>query len=697
MGCLNLRPRAQRRLVALLFIFLFFIIGALAVRKLHIITQFHSLNYTSYVPLAHGYEPVQNGPQHPVAESIVVVVHAVGGTIVARPNLPPYSLKSISALLTSLGNARYTHPVHLRILLAPQRDPDAFNLRYALASSVSWSHGSKDVVNATSGGLFELMVSAWSPAKGTVERAVIVDAAFARSFHPNWFQYLQATRARYAGFADVAAFSPVHASVRTVSSITGIVSHWQPPPADAHSTNSDNVFLYQSAAYAPVLAPANAEIWRTFQRWFANHRSEWFLWPGVVQPKDRLDHEWKGFTARGRAHWSMWYSRFLAEHGMYILYPREEIPSIPPPIAMKKPIGELMRVTFDGSVVQPPQNTGGATDQELNEIVRKARLAGGSVAITIVTEPFVETARSWICNVKVAGFRPKAVVWIAPDNAAYEALKSINGSTAIHMQSFKGGREATGTHFNSPGYWLLMLERTRLIRDLLERGIGVFAFETDQIWLRDPQPAVRRILDSGDGVDLVGTLDTRNQIAGNFLYMAPTVASKHLWREIAKRFSDAYHAAGMHRKHFAKYERYIENDQSILTRLVFYDKDFKRNHGIVFRALDTDRFVDGRWYEGKKFYGAAAQSPTMINNNFLVGIAPKIERAKKWGHWFWDAEQEQCDAEAVKKAIEDNEDRGEEAQNAAKRKVGSNAEAEHDYDVGIDRAIVGISKSLKKL
>lgn len=676
-----LGARWRRRLSPISAVFIVFIFLVVFL----IISSVTRRDPATGLPLSRGYEGVEPLPAEPVDETVVVIV-------------PPFSRQvaweSLRTLLSSLDNAHYSRPVRLRIVLAPEANRHAFESRHAIATSAKWHHGELQVVNATSGGLYELSLSAWSPNQGASEHVVIVDATNARTVDSSWFEFLQAARIRYAGVADIAAYSPVRASVRARAPVTGLVKHWEPPLLG--DNDPDNVFLYQSAAYAPMLAPANAAQWRAFQRWFAGRRSEWFLWPGVVQPRDRMDPEWRGYTARGRAHWTMWYARFLAEHSLYVLYPRAATPRAPPLTLRSQPIGELMRVSFDGSVAQAHSaDDGGATKEELNEIVRSARRGSGSVAITIVNEAFLETAKSWICNVDQAGFRPPAVVWIATDQAAYDALRKVNGSHAIHMHSFKGGTEESGTHFNTPGYWLLMLERTRLIRDLLDRGVGVFAFETDQIWLRDPVPAVRRLVESGDGVDLVGTLDTRNQIGGNFLYFAPTLATRRLWREVAKRFSEAYHSAGMHKRHTAKFERYIENDQSILTRLVFYDPAFRERNPIVFRALDTDRFVDGRWYDGTQFYGASAQSPTMINNNFLVGIDPKIERARRFGHWFWDAANKRCDARAVRTAIARNDRLAGSAAAAAASRTGARARPEEDYDIGIDKAIVGIAKSLK--
>ena len=45
-----------------------------------------------------------------------------------------------------------------------------------------------------------------------------------------------------------------------------------------------------------------------------------------------------------------------------------------------------------------------------------------------------------------------------------------------------------------------------------------------------------------------------------------------------------------------------------------------------------EKFVSGQWYEDEFFRNSA--DPVVIQNNFLIGTPAKIERAKKWNHWY---------------------------------------------------------------
>lgn len=606
--------------------------------------------------------------------------------VVLPPFTAAYNATSLRHLLQSVRDANYSgKTVALELLLAPGRDPHEFRERYLIAKRQEWPHGRRQVMNVTSGGLYEMGVDAWRPLRSSLERVVIIDAKHAKPLNANYYAYINSVYNRYQPFApSIAGYAIEPVSIRKLRSSTSIraSSDWKPPV----STNEEDVYLYQGLPYVPVFAPANSESWRRFQNWFAAHKQEWFLWPEVVKPKNRMDKAWNGFRGTRRAHWTLWYARFCAEHQLYVVYPKKS-PAEPLPSTVVPSSTKLLKVNYAGTVVTEEMERGphGASSSELDSIVELGRKQGGSVSLTIVNEAFLDTARSWICNVDVAGLRPPGVVWITTDETSYEALKKIEGTKAIHMKSFRGGRSQTGTSFNTPGYWLLMLERTRLILDILDRGTGVFAFETDQIWLRDPVPVVRRLLQSGDGVDLVGTVDTRNQIGGNFLYFAPTLATRKLWREVYKRFSAAYYGAHLHR-HTAKYGKYIENDQSIMTNLVFYDKAFHSRYPIVFRALDTNRFVDGRWYTGR-FYGPEAKSPTMINNNFLVGIEEKRKRAIQFGHWFYDEKAGRCNRDAVLHAVE---------KNRKNEDPKTNADTVGEVDIGLDTGLSAIDKALKR-
>ena len=600
-----------------------------------------------------------------------------------------YDSASLQTLLSSITTAYYDNdPVQLQIVLAPHANSGSFDKTYSQCTKLKWPHGQLNIQNASTGGLFDLGVSVWSPPPADRNHALIIDASRIETMSPDYYRYLKSVRQRYSGIADVAGFTLEPVLIRRQSGLLGQLSQsfsfenvaGFDPKASKTGNNSSSVFFYQTLPIVGAFSPVNAQVWRSFQRWFAAHRAEWFLWPTVVAPKDKKDPTWNEYRGTLRAHWTLWFSRFCAEYNIYSVYPLQRKPEPVPPVSRTSAIPSPLRFDFRGKSVVVKSKI---SPENLDRIVELGRRMGGAVSLTIVNEAFVETARSWVCNVDVAGIRPPGVIWITTDDKSYETLSQVPDSYAINMQEFKGAQASTGTSYGTPGYWLLMLERTQLVQEILQRGVGVFLFETDQIWLRDPVPFVQRLIHSGDEVDIVGTLDTRHEIGGNFLFLNPTLATRRLWSEVCRRFEKAYLDNRIAQRSSSRH-KYIENDQSTLTKLVFFDEAFKAKNPVVFRTLDTERFVDGRWYNGRAkstkapFYlSKASQSPIVINNNFLIGINNKKQRAIENDHWFLT--EGKCNFERVKKAVRENEER--EAANRATNLSEENPDSDGKDDV----------------
>ncbi|CDF33573.1 putative glycosyl transferase [Chondrus crispus] len=641
----------------------------------HIRRSAHFASQDSHHPLAPGFEhPSLASKTNPLSGDrpfrLVLVIPAFTGlppppnpafsapsTLDVPPDSKLYSSRALSLLITSLVEAHYDNePVSLSLVLAPEPNSTTYEARYLQCQDVVWPHGDKTLHNATTGGLFELGVSSWSPSRGDTEKVLIVDASRALPFVPQFYRYLKSVRRRYmSSAADIAGFTLEPVLIRRRESVLGRSTGSYTSAFVGEGEAGDEVFLYHNLPFVAAFSPVDSEVWRAFQRWFAAHRAEWFLWPTVVGAKDKKDSAWGQYRGTARAHWTLWFSRFCAEYNLFTVYPRRHRPEPLPPVGRVSALPPLSRFNFDGKKVEKKEQISAAN---LEKIVELGRRQGGSVSLTVVNTAFVETARSWICNVDAAQIRPPGVVWITTDDTAYNALRDVSNSQTVRMTEFRGGQARAGTSYGSPGYWLLMLERTQLIRAILERGIGVFAFETDQIWLRDPVPFVQRLIHSGDEVDVVGTLDTRHEIGGNFLYLNPTLATRRVWREVSHRFEKAYRSSKME-GHTSRVRRYMENDQSILTKLIFFDEQFKSRNPVVFRALDTELFVDGRWYDTKEkhYTSARSRSPIVVNNNFLIGIDKKKKRAAENGHWFLKSDGKTCDEILVKRAVSDNEQR----------------------------------------
>jgi len=493
----------------------------------------------------------------------------------------------------------------------------------------------------------------WKPLIDSNETVIFVQDDFLISPHMiGWSELCASTYGRRADIAAL-AFQGAQLSGRS-------------PDAQLPA---ENAFLYQRAEGLRIFSP-QVDAWRTFGDWMRTKRSEWYKFP----PNSTISGE--GFFADKnggdleRAHWSYFFTEFMIEYGLYVLYPNlpdgktiatprrpaisstltatpefrdmlrmdEPLPLLPTGLTRWSVSGEKMRNTVYDMF----------KDEQIDKIAELGWKQGGFISFTVINKAFLATAKSWLCNVDVGGFRPPGIVWIVNDEDASAEMRQVADTETVFLSEMGGGKQ--GTEFGNPGYWLLMLERTLLIQEILSRGISIFNFETDQIWLEDPLPHVQRLL--REGADLVGTINTREEISGNLFYMKASLNLRRMWSEVCDMFLSAYKKAQLNAKK-SKSWTYIQNDQSLLTNLVLRDHSFKRIYPVHFLTLDTQRFVDGRWYEkdSEVYTSERSKKPVLINNNFIIGVDLKEERARKFGHWFWNEKSRRCDENVVRKAL----------------------------------------------
>lgn len=330
----------------------------------------------------------------------------------------------------------------------------------------------------------------------------------------------------------------------------------------------------------------------------------------------------------------------------------------------------------------------------LRRIADFARSRGSkSISLTLTTSAFLDTTLSWLCNVIFLDIAPPAIVIVASDDKVADALTAFikqhkrleQGSLVISLEgavkavAYASSPDAA-LHFGFSEYWMLMLQRTFMIRDLLEHGLSILHFETDQIWLSDPVPYIRHELQhptpSKKGSDdenirtpdMVITLNTRHEVCGNFFFLRPSIGTRNVLTAVVDRFFVSYQASLNSRPAKEKKFHYIANDQSLLTTLVLeHDWVFSHKYPAVkYSVLNEDLFVDGTWFldfedeEGRKvskrkhYTSESSLYPVLLNNNFLIGIEEKMKRAQRFGFWFLKKSatdlSPMCDEAIIKKA-----------------------------------------------
>ncbi|XP_071179339.1 uncharacterized protein [Mytilus edulis] len=257
--------------------------------------------------------------------------------------------------------------------------------------------------------------------------------------------------------------------------------------------------------------------------------------------------------------------------------------------------------------------------------------------VTLINNAYLPFTYSWLCNTKDMNIH-KQVLLITTDSESKDHLNTLWPDVkvvAISGMSSKGDQT-----YSHAGYVRLMIRRTQILLKMLQNNIEIFLFEVDCLWIKNPVPTLAKNI----GFDiLVNPVSNRPGIvAGGFIYMFPTRATKYLWNELNNKLT--------------KLEQRIrnlppgrgisegENDQIYLSDLVK-----RRVDGLKCKTLPLTEFSDGKWYSFPN-KTRTASDPYVVNNNWVNGNQNKISRAKAWGHWFIRKDNS-CDTENVKEIV----------------------------------------------
>lgn len=436
-----------------------------------------------------------------------------------------------------------------------------------------------------------------------------------------------------------------------------------------------------TCAFAPV-RKGREDLWAFFVNWFGARRREWVLWPQIWEEESAVPTFWRSnnrnkrdrklikfgqrtgrnyeFVGRPYLLWERWYPRWAANYTMRVVTAESNmgVGFKGRDRRRKFELSSLSKAglltTRSGDVVSTGSLWYEPTDAEFGQGYFRAlkRIVGERpkiVSLTIVNTKFIELTRSWLCNVQPSGFVPPNIYWLVLDEEAKRALdewgvgQTVNVTDALRTHNM----DAINIIYGQPAYWKVMLMRTRMVRDLLDRGIDVFLFETDQVWLRNPFYYFQKELDNG--ADMVGTLDTQHNVAGNTLLLKAVISTRRMWSEVYHRFKMSYDNKNIDRQE--KHSRvFVQHDQYQLSTLLLFDTEFTQDFPVTLGLLNAQLFVGGSWYSGM-YPAKSSTRPVIINNNFISGSERKKSRAMFFGHWFLKADGHTCDTEALKKAL----------------------------------------------
>jgi len=248
--------------------------------------------------------------------------------------------------------------------------------------------------------------------------------------------------------------------------------------------------------------------------------------------------------------------------------------------------------------------------------IESVQIRNGFVFLQMINAAYIPMTLNWICGVSTSVL--EKCVFLATDTIAAEKLKELQ------MNVLHQNMNSVELRFGTRDYYLYMLQRTKIVEQLLERGINTWIIESDATWLHDPSNELVKYQNYDVIAGHDGTLvDINPQPQAGFIFLNATERTLRLWRHIRRRQE-------IQLRIFRFFRTRMAGNEMLILR--------KQLHMVRWTLFDSRTFVSGLWYTDE--YTRSQTNPFVIQNNWLAGNNAKIERAKLWAHWFLDSNGE---------------------------------------------------------
>ena len=252
--------------------------------------------------------------------------------------------------------------------------------------------------------------------------------------------------------------------------------------------------------------------------------------------------------------------------------------------------------------------------------------------VMMANKAFLPLIQNWLCNTaRMEGVHERTLLIFSDDG--WKSLSKDFAVRFIQAHNNLPREYHADMNYNTYGYWRLVQLRVQVVVNLVNARIPFLLFEPDALWVENPlkDPAL------WTGEDLVGFDDHKGRPGFGWLRIWPTLNVRTIFAEMEQSFSSQMPQTPLPVHDYLS----IDGEQDILHSMI-QNRDWKSYKNLQFKMLPQTKYVSGKWYDGgrggdgedvrqaARFEGI----PFVINNNWIVGNAPKIVRAKRWGHWF---------------------------------------------------------------
>lgn len=257
------------------------------------------------------------------------------------------------------------------------------------------------------------------------------------------------------------------------------------------------------------------------------------------------------------------------------------------------------------------------------------------VFLLFLNEGFLEMTKNFVCNLKVADSKSaqvlQRIIFVTTQQTTADKLAKFDPSLNVLSQRYAGDQGSVS--YGSSAYYKLTLERLKLQQDLLVAGINVFIIESDATWF-DGESTIKRLEDGFGKYDIVSADDRGNHlISAGFSGVS---ASSEKAVSFFTQYVDGYTKKMAKIKTNDNTNIGDQGEQMMMTRLLAKTK-------LSIDWLDQCHFMRGQWYSSHGLRDNCPK-PWVLQNNWIIGNAAKISRAKKWGYWYLNDDSSRCKA-----------------------------------------------------
>lgn len=604
-------------------------------------------------------------------------------------------LEGLKRLLESLVQADYTGlpPHHLRLCVdRPEGgDPDAAIL--AAMADFTWSHGTFEVgVQRQHQGLAKQWLTCWEGASlerqggggGSLDDSAATVGMVLEDdmvVSPHWARWIQGAAAAYEDSDVIRSFTLQRPQLR--ASDGGSIAENIPAGATVVGYR-----LLGSWGFGVF-----RDTWRDFVQW---QRSAAAAGQDPSVPGLVLTDWWRTFKQQGKdkSMWTMWFAKFAQDKNLFTLYgalggdlgwaanwrdPGEHYHGKSQgPDSVVVPFwraeygvfpAEPVLLDWNGALAPGSAQVQEAETAALASLLKLATpdSPAGFAGLVILNDGFVEMTLSWLCNTAGMPGVHERTIMACTDSSCLRRMRSsplasrVGGLMSIDL--FKRAEHIPGAdkqalkeqqkgalEYATPTYVLMMVARQRLLADLVQRDIAYLLFETDALWAVDAYAWIDDALASGTvgdykalpslqpsepAFDFIGYVDVQpDKIGGGFFLATSSPRCKEFFQEWSSSVDADMKRVGLHGAKASQ----VVSDQVMLQRV--FDKHKPEGHVAYFPPA---AFPSGEWYKKHPaseggFAAAKKAGLVVLQFNWVYGLNTKVERAKRYQHWFLDGE-----------------------------------------------------------